>query len=63
MLRETVVVPAAGTYSKASLGYALARAGKRAEALTLFDELASRMKRRVRVARRVRDDSHRTRRL
>jgi serine/threonine-protein kinase len=39
VLRETAAMPGAGTYTRASLGYALARAGQRDEALTLLAEL------------------------
>jgi serine/threonine-protein kinase len=41
-LREAVDLPGASTYSKASLGYALARAGKRAEAQALLAEIGER---------------------
>ena len=41
MLRETNEMPASGTYTRASLAYALARAGHRAEAQAIHDELAA----------------------
>jgi len=37
--RETLLLPAAGAYTKAGLGWVLGRAGKRAEAETLLAEL------------------------
>ena len=39
MLREALTLPAAGAYTKATLGWVLARAGKRAEAEALMHEL------------------------
>jgi len=39
VLREALALPDAGTYSKATLGYVLARAGKRRAAVALLDEL------------------------
>jgi serine/threonine-protein kinase len=38
-MRETAAMPGAGTYTSASLGYVLARAGQRDEALRLLAEL------------------------
>jgi serine/threonine-protein kinase len=42
VLRETVAMPDAGTYSWATLGYALARAGQEAEARTILADLQAR---------------------
>jgi serine/threonine protein kinase/tetratricopeptide (TPR) repeat protein len=39
VLREALALPDAGTYSKATLGYVLARAGQRRAAAALLDEL------------------------
>jgi len=39
MLREAMMLPAAGAYTKASLGWVLALSGKRAEAEALLGEL------------------------
>ena len=36
-------MPDAGTYTQASLGYALARAGQRDEARAIYDDLAARI--------------------
>ena len=41
MLREANEMPAAGTYTRASLGYALARAGQAEEAQAIYDDLAA----------------------
>ena len=43
MLRETAAMPGAGTYTQASLGYALARSGQDAEARSIYDALAARV--------------------
>src|SRR5262249_24888907 len=44
VLREANGFPGAGTYTSSTLGYSLARAGKRAEAQAVFDELETRAK-------------------
>jgi serine/threonine-protein kinase len=41
MLREANVLPAVGTLTRASLGYALARAGRESEAQAIYDSLAA----------------------
>jgi hypothetical protein len=41
MLQETAAMPGAGTYTRGSFGYALARAGRRAEAQAIYDDLAA----------------------
>src|SRR5688572_24275084 len=43
ILTETDQMPAAGTYTRASLGYALARSGRRTEAKAIHDDLAARV--------------------
>ncbi|HUQ82229.1 MAG TPA: protein kinase [Gemmatimonadaceae bacterium] len=42
VLTELDEWPTVGTYTRASLGYALARAGRRAEAQVIYDDLAAR---------------------
>ena len=39
VLRDTVAMPEAGTYSRATLGYALARAGQETEARAIVEAL------------------------
>ena len=43
ILTETDQMPAAGTYTRASFGYALARSGRRTEAQAIHDDLAARV--------------------
>jgi len=43
ILTETDQMPAAGTYTRASFGYALARSGRRTEAQAIHDNLAARV--------------------
>jgi len=42
VLRETVAMPDSGTYSRATLGYALARAGEETEARSILADLEAR---------------------
>ena len=49
-------MPEAGTYTRASFGYALARAGQREEAQAIYDDLAAAVRPAIRLAGGIRDD-------